>query len=133
MSLRFLASRLEPTYITRSACSKGRPRKSTALTSVKTVVLTPMPRASAATITAVNPGSRPSRRRAYFTSCQKLMLRTDDIPTPKVPSLLCLVHHERRHLRLSEVEAARRRPAGPGQAGHGGAIPHAVDGSRTDL
>ena len=67
------ASRV-PTTMTRSGSSIGRPRIRTALTNVKTVALTPMPRASAMTATAVNQRSLTSSRTANRMSCQRFIV-----------------------------------------------------------
>src|SRR6516225_2030405 len=58
----------EPTTRSRSESLKGRPRINTALTSVKTVALRPMPRESARTATAEYQGSLAMSCRAYRKS-----------------------------------------------------------------
>src|ERR1700730_9588541 len=60
--------------MTRSARSNGSPLKSTALTSVKTVVLAPMHSASVTTTTAVKAGSLASIRNPKRTSWSKFIL-----------------------------------------------------------
>src|SRR5882672_11011407 len=57
-----------------SARSNGSPLKSTALTSVKTVVLAPMHSAKVVTTTAENAGSLASIRNPKRTSCSKFIL-----------------------------------------------------------
>src|SRR5437762_1908593 len=56
--------------MTRSGAAIGRPRRHTALTTVKNVLLTPMPSASARTATDVKPRSFASSRTANRTSCE---------------------------------------------------------------
>src|ERR1022692_1171433 len=113
MSLRFLVWSLEERNITRSACSKGSPRKRKAFTRVKTVVLTPIPSASATTTTAVNPGSRTRRRTPNLMSWKKL------IYVPLQRSSQCLIYyrvdllpswrgHSCRHSCLPRRDSSRR-------------------------
>ena len=58
----------------RSGSSNGRLRSSTALTRVKTALVAPMPRASAATAARVKRRSLTSRRAANRRSCRMLLI-----------------------------------------------------------
>ena len=120
----------------RSGSANGSPRISTALTSVKTVLLTPMPSASAVAATAVNHLSLISRRTANRTSCQRPTARSNQmrglLDTHYVPTDRA-VHNARRAiygLGMSDSEGARRDGTSPLSQSltfpaHGGSGSHA--------
>ena len=82
------------------ASGKGSGRSRSVLTTLKTAMLAPMPRARMRTATMVNPGSRPRVRKVYFSVLQ------EDVEFHKAPRLPVHV--------LSLVQC---RPCSPGPAG----------------